>query len=388
MKEHHTVVVAGAGPAGSAAAYTLARRGIDVCLVDKAVFPRDKLCGGLLTHRSRKLFAKIFGADWSGVFEYQTQGAKIFSRHALINRIEHHDGLFFTRRIVFDAHLLGLAQSAGATSRLGDGIAAIDIASRACRLRSGTEIAYDYLIGADGVNSVVAKTLFGTSFDPGRVGFALETEVDRWAVGRDDAVPEVHFGIVRWGYGWVFPKRDTITVGIGGWHARNPRMKETFNGFLRDLFGDIPPGRIRGHHIPFGDYRRKPGAGNILLAGDAAGLVEPITGEGIAFAMQSGHLAACSIADRLGTEGNTRVLEIYTDRFAEIAQALDYGNRLRYLIFPKLSEPLFIKALARSRQLPLKHLELMADEITYPDYAKFLAATTLKSLARRALFLK
>ena len=67
-------------------------------------------------------------------------------------------------------------------------------------------------------------------------------------------------------------------------------MKADFEVFLKNRFGHVPPAKIKGHFIPFGDFRRSPGKGNILLCGDAAGLVEPITGEGIAFAMLSGFL--------------------------------------------------------------------------------------------------
>ncbi|PIV88142.1 MAG: geranylgeranyl reductase, partial [Hydrogenophilales bacterium CG17_big_fil_post_rev_8_21_14_2_50_63_12] len=83
----------------------------------------------------------------------------------------------------------------------------------------------------------------------------------------------------------------------GGLHAKNPALKKVFHGFLAARFGSVPEGRIKGHYLPFGDYRKVPGRRNVLLCGDAAGLVDPITGEGIAFAMLSGLYAAEAIIE-------------------------------------------------------------------------------------------
>ena len=76
---------------------------------------------------------------------------------------------------------------------LGDGVASIDVDNKICRLRSGEEITYDYLVGADGVSSVVSKSIFGSSFNRNTIGFALEVEVDRAEVKRVITVPEIYF---------------------------------------------------------------------------------------------------------------------------------------------------------------------------------------------------
>lgn len=382
MKRQHQVLIIGGGPAGAAAAHTLASQGIDVAVVDKATFPRDKLCGGLLTLRSRKIYQRIFSQPWDTVISHVSTGVKFLHQGKLLNEAIDASELFFTRRLDFDHFLLEQAIARGANAYLGDAVVALDLAEKTCRLGSGQVLGYDTLIGADGVNSLVAKTLFGRAFDPRTVAFALELEIDRDNRHADLIDPEIHFGLVRWGYGWVFPKRDTLTVGVGGLHARNPDLKATFNAFLRDRFSALPEGRIKGHYLPFGDYRKVPGRGDVLLCGDAAGLVEPITGEGIAFAMQSGHFAAEAII----AAGGQPALTGYRARYRAIARDFDHANRLRHLLFPELSQRLFLKALPRSETLPLKHLELMADTLGYGDYARHLLARLAKRLGRTLLF--
>lgn len=377
----------GGGPAGSSAARTLASQGVDVALIDKAVFPRAKLCGGLLTLRSRKLFARIFGeAAWDQAFEYEADGIRLFHRERCLSEVAQHSALYFTCRHHFDNYLLSLAREQGTTLYLGDGLASIDLDQQVCRLQSGQEISYDHLIGADGVNSTVARTLFGASYDREKIAFALEMDVDRALLPREVTRPEIYFGVVKWGYGWVFPKRDTVTVGVGGIQARNPQMKQDFEAFLRSVFGTMPPGKIKGHHIPFGDYKPTPGANKVLLAGDAAGLVEPITGEGIAFAMQSGYYAAQAVLEAEASSGRVPALAAYQRRHKEITQILDHANRLRYLIFPQACERLLVKALPRSTQVTRLHLDLMADEIGYGDYARRLGVRVLKGLVNGRFF--
>lgn len=384
-KDHFDVIIVGGGPAGSAAAHTLAAGGIDVCLVDRCIFPRHKLCGGLLTLRSKKIFDEVFGVSWDPVIERVSRGLIFCHRDRLLNSVRDYRDLHFTRRYNFDDYLLGLAKEAGANLLLGNEVRDLDTGESTLTLSDGTLLSYKYLIGADGVNSRVAWTLFGDFFDKATLAYGLEMEVP--VAGRVSPIsdPEIYFGVVEWGYGWVFPKKETLTVGIGGLHGKTPDLRKRLLEFLKRRFGEVPKAEMKGHYMPFGNYRKRPGKGNVLLCGDAAGLADPITGEGIAFAMQSGHYAALSVMEDLKKKRARGALGLYMERYAVIARALNRGKMLRNLIFPEMSQRLFVAVFPKTRNVTRKHMELMADEIGYGEYTRFLMSGIARYIARRTI---
>jgi flavin-dependent dehydrogenase len=255
--EAYDAIVVGAGPAGSAAAYTLASMKIKVCLLDKNSFPRDKLCGGLITYRSKDLLNRIFEHNInddlflrSNDIVFKMAGRTLSSTHSRWP-------LFFTMRYDFDAFLVNLAQNAGAHLRLGSTISDLNFDTKRLRLESGDILSYRFLVGADGVNSQIARKLFGQSFDQQSIGFGLEIEVPREHLpGHTDAV-EIEFDAARWGYGWVFPKRRGFTFGVGGIHSLNPDLRERLVQFLSVRGVDHKLFRVKGQYIPFGDYRSR-----------------------------------------------------------------------------------------------------------------------------------
>ena len=377
----------GGGPAGSSAAHTLAAAGIKVCVIDRSVFPRDKLCGGLLTLRSKKAFQTIFKTDWSSAIQTTSKGARIYFKQKLLNSVTDHKDIFFTCRRDYDAFLLELARQRRATVVQGAEVRTIDLKQSSLKLSDGTIFDFDFLIGADGVNSLVAKTIFGEAFNRDTIGFGLEMEVPITPEVPPITEPEIYFGLLDWGYGWVFPKGKTLTAGVGGLLKKNPKMREGFENFLAQRFGRVPAAKIKGHFIPFGDFRKTPGRGNVLLCGDAAGLVEPITGEGIAYAMLSGFFAAEGIKEALSAAKPRSALELYEKRYATIADSFRQANSLRYLLFPRACQFLFSKALPHSQSIPRRHMDLMADDLSHGDYAKFIlkksGSGALKMLLRR-----
>ncbi|AKJ28146.1 geranylgeranyl diphosphate reductase [Caldimonas brevitalea] len=379
------LIVVGAGPAGSSAARTAAQSGLRVALVDKDVFPRDKLCGGLLTLRAQKVYRHVFDTPWDAVIEARAHGLRLLGRDGrMLNEVRDHKLLQFTARRHFDALLLQQAAASGAEVLLGSAVQRVDTDQPGIELSGGRRLSARAVIGADGVKSTVARTLFGRSFDPRTIALGLEMEVPRDGLpASEDGAPEIYFGRARWGYGWVFPKRDTLTVGLGGLQVHNPHLKDEFRRLLVERFGALPGARIKGHHIPYGDYLRTPGRGNVLLCGDAAGLVEPITGEGIAFAMLSGQQAALAVAAAL--QRGQPALAAYLPAYRRLSADFRIANQLRRLIFPRLCEPLFLRALPKLRNAPGKHMDLMADDIGYPAYGRYIATSVLTRAWRKLL---
>jgi geranylgeranyl reductase family protein len=361
----HDIVILGGGPAGSAAAATAARAGLDVVLIDKARFPRDKLCGGLFTGRARDEYSAIFGRELDPAL-FETRRAIAFHLGATpMGRMDDVPPMYLTMRRLLDAHLLALAEAAGARLMTGTRVAGIDLQDNQLTLGDGRRIGYRVLVGADGVTSAVARALFGRPFDPDRIGFALEREMPPVTDPETAATVRVDFGAADWGYGWSFPKRGSTTVGVGGLQRRNPDMKARMRAYA-DLLGQGEAEGMKGHFLPFGDYRRRPGRGNVLLAGDAAGFVDPITGEGIAHAMASGRLAAASAARALREARPEEAAGLYRAATAEIRLSLAIARILRPIVFSAALAPLFTRSFAGSSRVKQAYMRMLAGEIGYP----------------------
>jgi len=337
------VLIAGAGPAGAAAALVLAKAGRSVLVLDKAKFPRDKLCAGLLTWKTVRTIARLTGETPEGLMP-----AGIINHRSWEYRIRHRDRLLsqgrlvypfhFVERRVFDAWLLSRAGQAGAEVLQGQRVVRADPEKAEVLCASGQGYSGRWLIGADGALSQVRKSF---SLCPElwreQQGLGLEVYLDRGQLaGRlglhEDVLadfPTVYSGFVKAGYSWVFPHRDRLIVGVGGLHRANHQgeFREALREFL-DFLGlreDLP---VRGHPLPYGNWLERPWQAQALLAGDAAGLVEPLFGEGIHYALRSGEMAgAACLAALAGGEPAGAAYEKALR--AEIFPELVYSKYLR-----------------------------------------------------------
>ena len=291
MERFDTIVV-GAGPAGSTAAFRLARAGARVLLLDRARFPRDKPCGGGLTYRAvRQLPVSVdpvvedvvdrfeLGFRYGGRFERGGEGPLVL----------------MTQRRRLDAHLAGEAAAAGADFRDGVRVGSLELReSDATVWFDGSAAAAPVVIGADGVNGLSARAL---GVGPRRHGVALEGNVsyvyarareERW---RGRAVVEL--GVVPGGYVWVFPKGDHVNVGVGGWESEGPRLREHLERACSGY--GLPSERlagVRGYRLPMRRPGERAGRERVLLVGDAANQADPLNGGGIHKAMEGASLAA------------------------------------------------------------------------------------------------
>jgi geranylgeranyl reductase family protein len=362
--ERVDLVILGAGPAGSAAAVTARRAGLCVAVIDKARFPRDKLCGGLVTGRCGAHLARVFGqAITEDLFDTR-RNFEFFMQGQPLGRLDDVPPLHLTMRHAFDARLLGHALDQGAQDFTGHRVSDLDLAQNRVTLDSGQTLGFQVLIGADGVQSPVAKELFGRAFDPDRVGFALEIEAPAQATRQDTPI-RIDFAAARWGYGWSFPKRGSTTVGLGGLHAPNPDMKAHLHAYL-DLMNTGQEAKIKGHFLPFGEAKARPGRGNVLLAGDAAGFVDPITGEGIGHAIHSGELAALAAARAIRKNQPHQAFTQYRRATRPIRHAVTHARLLRPLIFTPRLQPFFARTFTASRSLKREYMHLLSGETDYP----------------------
>ncbi|MCR8547840.1 geranylgeranyl reductase family protein [Salipiger sp. P9] len=373
MTTRFDLIVLGAGPAGATAARVAARAGLRVALIDKAVFPRDKLCGGLITGRCLGHLTALGALPPPGLLTRQDR-VTFFRNGAELGTVSGCPPVYLTTRHAFDHHLLTQARAAGAEDLTGTRVQEIGPAH--VTLASGPRLGFSALIGADGVNSAVARQLFGAAFDPATIGFALETE----APPDPEATLRIDFGAARWGYGWRFPKPGSTTIGVGGLHARNPGMKAAMARYLAEI-GAAPDLRIKGHFLPFGSFRAHPGRGAVLLTGDAAGLVDPITGEGIGHAVHSGRLAAESIVAALAAGVPDSALRRYRQALRPLHRDLRLARMLRPLLFSERLGPRMTRVLRGSESARMRYMALLAGETDYPEFL----AHALRRLPARLL---
>ncbi len=292
--ERFDAIVVGAGPAGSAAAIHLARGGARVLLLDRARFPRDKPCGGGLTGRA----LRHAPCDVSCVVEHDVD--RFVVRVGYGKKVERRaDGtvIRMSQRRRLDHHLVEQAVAAGADFRDGTRVTELarDAAGTSVRA-DGLDACAPFLVGADGVNGVVARS-FGLG--EGIVhNVALEGNVPWGAL--DPAVFAgrvwVELGVVPGGYAWAFPKGDHANLGVGGSGTEGPRLRAHLDRLAR-AHGLDPAAveGVRGHRIPMRRLGTRAADGRVLLVGDAAGLVDPLSGDGIYEAFVSGKLAAQAI---------------------------------------------------------------------------------------------
>jgi len=378
----YDALIIGGGPAGAAAATTLARGGLHVALLDKAHFPRHKLCGGLLSERSRNVIAQVFGREADPPIEVTSRGVKLFFRAELVNELLDYKPLHFTARWDFDHYLLAQAKAAGAKVLENTRATGLSEDRTTVFTEGGQPLRADFIVGADGASSRIRKALRSVRMDRSGFATALEMEVPRAVIARDIVDPEIYLGVVRWGYGWIFPKQKVLTVGIGGLATVNDELRAAYTKFIEMALGRLPQHAIRGHPVPFGNYLSRPGEGRVLLVGDAAGLVEPITGEGIAFAMQSGYYAAQAILEARHASAHGEALRRYEQKYREIVRLFDDARYLRYLVFSKLFEPLFVDAVRASTTVMKKHMDVLAGDATYRDYFRYFSRAALRRLPK------
>ena len=302
--ERFDVAIVGAGPAGSTAAYRLARARARVLLIDKERFPRDKPCGGGLTTRAVQQLP--FSVE--PVVEDRITRVRCRLRYGRSFERESTRVLcLMTQRRRLDAFLVNQAVAAGTEFR--DGVQ-VTIDSETELRVDGEHVEVGALIGADGANGITARSLgLGGAIVN---GIALEGNLpyEELPAARWRGTFVLELGAVPGGYGWIFPKGDHVNVGVGGWGREGPQLRRHLR-VLCDRYG-IDVRRLtdlRGHRLPMRQPETVLARGRALVIGDAAGAIDPVSGDGIYEALVTARLAAEHTLSLLG--GAAETLEPY-----------------------------------------------------------------------------
>ena len=363
----YDVIIVGAGPAGSTCAYTCAKKGLNVLLLDRENFPRRKPCGGAV---SAQALSRLDFSLPPEVVERECFGVRVHlgSHHTEVSgdrRIA-----VMVRRDRFDHYLAEQAVAQGAAFRQGEPVIEASPEQDGVEVMTGKgRYQARYLVGADGANSLVAR-LVRPPFLRSEIAAAVVCEVpdDDAAIEHESGSSlDLTYGIAPRGYGWVFPHRGHRSVGVMGLASEFSGAKACLDGFLRSR--GMGPAPSRGHSIPYGGIRRPVTSGRILLAGDAAGFTDAFQGEGIVHAIHSGTLAAQAVDDAI--RGRAEALAWYAGECERgIGRHLRVALRMASLLerYPDLFLTLFFR---RSSVLS-RYLDIPAGRSDYVRFRRWL----------------
>jgi len=303
------VAVVGSGPAGAMAAFCLAKKGVRVAVLEKSTLPRYKPCGSGIVRKAMQ----ILPVGVSEIIERECHRVELnfIPHHLHFAAIRKQPIIFMTMRDKFDYHLVLAAQAAGANifqkCRVADVVCKVDLIEL---MTNKGQLQTRFVVGADGVLSTVAKKSGWR--ETRNLIPAIESEmiVSQEEMDRFCHSARFDFGLFPGGYGWVFPKKTHLSVGVLSMRKNRVGLHDMMGTYLKAL-GIAPSKQSKryGYLIPVTPRNDAFMKGRVLLAGDAAGFANPITGEGISFALLSGQTAAHALLD--GAFRKSRVKNIF-----------------------------------------------------------------------------
>lgn len=384
------VIVVGAGPAGSSVAAFCAMRGLNVLVLEKSQFPREKVCGDGLTPRAVRMLSRL-GVPTSETDNWaRNKGLRVYGGRVEPFELpwpelaDFPDYGMVCSRSRFDDVLAGHAMNLGVTLRTGVTVTEpIMAGDRVVGVRDakGNEFNAPIVVAADG-NSTRLAVAAGRQRDNSRpMGVAVRTYFESPRASEEwmeswlelwDGTPGESKQLP--GYGWAFPQSDgTVNVGLGMLNSSSAFGHTDYRALMRTWLATTPPewqfdaehqrGEIRGAALPMAFNRKPAYADGLLLVGDSGGMVNPFNGEGISYAMEAGEMAADAIVEAhgrgVGTAGAERALRAYPT-----ALASRFGGYYRLgTIFVKLIGNPQIMHLCTTYGLPHRSLMKLVNKL-------------------------
>ena len=358
MTQYDCVVV-GAGPAGSSAAYHLARQGITVLLLEKATLPRDKPCTGALSPRVAEWFDFDFAPALANTARRVRYTWKLGDEIA--SELETQEPIWIVRRATFDQFLAAQAIAQGATLHDNTPVTHIEFAtSHWCVQTPRETYTARYLVAADGGTGPVSKWL-GLGEVKLRPAAVLELPA---TLPLDKTALNFEFGLLKSGCLWCFPRdRDAVMGGITLRGKQTPDFAQAFAAYSQDL--GLPTGNCTVHAVKLWNGQRTLHAQQAVIVGEAAAIVDPLSAEGIRHGMYSGMKAASAITAALA--GDSDGLAGYTAAMHDWGNNMQWAQRIASVFFrvPGIGYRVGIKRPTMTKRMG----QLLAGEIQYSDIA-------------------
>ncbi|MFH1825686.1 MAG: geranylgeranyl reductase family protein [bacterium] len=347
--KNYDVIVVGAGPAGSATAYYLAKAGKKVLLLEKFRLPRFKPCAGGISAK----FLETLPFDVQKAV--QATVTKVRYLYNLADQFEAPlaSPIIMLNRQKFDHLLVEEAIKQGVC--LFDKVIISDIKisdQKVTVITDKGEFTAPYLVGADGVHSQVARS--ANLCQDRKIGSAIELEIPN--SDHDPSIAYFGFGQVAGGYAWIFPKTTYLSVGIGG--KGSSLIKQELERWLKHHNLSAEGLRWYAHPLPLLKPGERIARGRVILVGDAAGLVDPLTGEGIRYAIRSGQIAASAMINGDVKSYSRRI-------YNEISYDFNYTYRFKRVFFrwPQLCYRYGVKNPVITRVLS----QIISGDLTYKE---------------------
>jgi geranylgeranyl reductase family protein len=361
MSSRSDVLIVGAGPSGSFLAYLLARRGFGVTIIDKASFPRDKVCGGGLSNKTIELLP----FDLSPVVQRRVTGAFLTyqNRDTVVKDLGERGGVTVLRSEL-DDFLLRKATTAGARFHESTPFVSSESAGDGVAVTTGRGVFMTrYLVGADGVFSSVRQSVFGPHLVTYMPAVEALVSVAPHEAERFGTRVLFDFGGMPRGYGWIFPKKDHLNVGVFSIYATRSIKRELTRFMSRyAVLGSAGDVRHFGFSIPLENCRREFERDHVLLLGDAAGLADSFYGEGIYFALKSSVLAAEALQSAFDHPRDRAYSGLIA---AGIQRDLTYAGMNARMFFAM--QKLAFSLMVRSKQVNDNYAEVIAGGVGYAE---------------------
>ncbi len=333
--QEYDIVIIGAGIAGAAMINYLSKSNLKICIIDKEQFPKEKLCGGIITRKTFKLL-KDFLSDEKIDEVVETKYSKanlVYESNIEFNDLE----IGIVNRKIFDEFLFNNGINENVTTIFGDGTVDLNTKSQNIVLSSGEIIHYKKLIAADGVNSLIRKKI--SKIERKNFSYQVTTNIQNIKDEYQNKL-NIFFDSNKKGYSWLIQRKIDVIIGIGD-ISGNTNIREDFDKLLERVCINIP-NKIKGAFLPTGNDISLSFGNNIFFIGDASGIISPITGEGIYYSILTAKiLANCILQNKVYSTELKRTIkrvkfELFLNKFI-------YNSYIQKIVFRNHKNKFFRK---------------------------------------------